>query len=156
MCKYLNCAFTPKATWATAATGCHSFSMYAGDEERPVAWATRCESLKLTDELYANEQWRDRGDSQLGTDVIDGLLYRPMPAACKTRPFGRCSRCHTRDCSDMMWAIRATTGDFIAFGVNAELACANYRPYFGHLNQIKRKKIHSKIPLTLTGELEVQ
>ena len=42
----------------------------------------RRERLKLTDaQLYANEQWRDRGDSQWGTDVIDGLLYRSMSAA---------------------------------------------------------------------------
>ena len=107
-----NSPFTPKATWATS---CHSFSMYAGDEERPTACATQREQRKLTDaQLYANEQWCTR--SQLGTDVIDGLLYRPMPAAWKTRPFGHfchfscCSYCHTGDNSDVMWA---TTGDFM-------------------------------------------
>ena len=81
-----NREFTPKATTLTS---CHSFSTYVCDEERPerpAAWATRFqrrEQRKLTDaQLYANEQRRDRSDSQLGTDIIDGLLYRPW----KTRP----------------------------------------------------------------------
>ena len=51
-------AFTPKAT------GRHSFSMYAGNEEE------RPERRKLTDaQLYANKHRRDRGDSQLGADL---------------------------------------------------------------------------------------
>ena len=47
-----NRALTPKATWATEATNCHSFSMYAGDEERPAAWATRFQRRDASDESW--------------------------------------------------------------------------------------------------------
>ena len=67
-------------------------------------WRKWCKKRNLTDaQIYANEQRCDHGNSQFGTNVIDGLLYRPMQAAWKTRPFGRfsrCSHCHRGDCSD--------------------------------------------------------
>ena len=60
LCNYqkpCNCAFTPKATWAKAATSCHSFPMYADDDGR--RRATRFD--RLSDampeaQLYANER----------------------------------------------------------------------------------------------------
>jgi len=66
-----NRALTPKASSATtAAASCHSFSMYAGDDERP-EWP-RCErriESSREAQLYANEQRRYGGDSQLWADL---------------------------------------------------------------------------------------
>ena len=85
--------------------------------------ATRRERRKLTDaQLYANEQLRDCGNSQLGAD-LDSEGGKGRNACCFKDPlfghFSCFSRCHTGDCSDAMCVTRATTGDFIAFGESA-------------------------------------
>ena len=80
-------AFTPKATWETAATGRHSFSMYAGNEEerpeRPAAWATRFQRRDQRERHdVSNESWRTLNFIQISIGATAatanwGLIWIP-------------------------------------------------------------------------------
>ena len=102
--------------------------MYAGNEEhqgerqlgrRDFSNASRATKVDRSSTLCKWAAAQSCGDSQLGANVIDGLLYRPMPAAWKTRPFGRFGhfslqslpqrqmpRRHVSDQSDHRWFYR--------------------------------------------------